>query len=548
MGSFGSLEQAATPVSSSSKVRVLLFALLVAMPLVAIAWLGARLIGDEKTMQEAKRRSLARERLHNVRTSVSHVVDTVSASIEKELGRAPLEHEGLRNLRRKSPLFRELFVLEPSGVLSFPPSGPSASAQERAFLKRTARIWKQQAALYRPPEPETQRRSKRSRFSSRDSVLALARERKSGWMTWYWEEGLHLLYWVQGDGGRVVGAQIERVALLARLVGSLSIAVFEGTLSLSDSKGETLVQWGAEAKSPKEPPFDRLSLLHPLDAWGVAYRPRAVSPALGFGANSFFGFFMGFAALAVALFGMVVYLYREQTRDLRDAAQKVGFVTSVSHELRTPLTNIRLYAELLEEELSDSEGETHARLQVITSESQRLSRLINNILAFSRQERGLTRLRKVDTEVDGLVQSVLAQFALSLKSKGIQVHVDLNAPKPIAIDPDSVEQILANLVSNVEKYTDAGGALNIWTTQDRKRTEITVSDDGPGIPSKHQRAIFSPFFRVHNHLTEGVSGTGIGLSIARDLAELNGGMLELVPSSRGACFRLRLGERRADTS
>ncbi len=134
-------------------------------------------------------------------------------------------------------------------------------------------------------------------------------------------------------------------------------------MELADSRGQMVHQWGpmlpvegAPAKAP-EPPDAVAALEPPLDAWQLRYY---ISPtqraALSGGAGS--GLLLGLGAIAIALLVLAVYVYREYTRRLRDAANRVGFVTRVSHELRTPLTNIRMYAELLEDELGgDGDGD-----------------------------------------------------------------------------------------------------------------------------------------------------------------------------------------------
>jgi len=102
-----------------------------------------------------------------------------------------------------------------------------------------------------------------------------------------------------------------------------------------------------------------------------------------------------------------------------------------------------------------------------------------------------------------------------------------------------VEQILVNLFSNVEKYAASGGVLQVASSQTGETTTITVSDGGPGIPARQHEAIFQPFYRSSDRLVD-VAGTGIGLSIARELAQLHGGDVRLVDSETGACFEVTL--------
>ena len=124
--------------------------------------------------------------------------------------------------------------------------------------------------------------------------------------------------------------------------------------------------------------------------------------------------------------------------------------------------------------------------------------------------------------------------------RGITVRREGAAPRPVIADEDALGQILANLLSNVEKYASAGERVDVTLAQDAAKTRIRVRDYGPGIPAGQRRKVFDPFFRARSDLTEGVSGTGIGLTIARDLARQCGGELELEPCEPGACFVLTL--------
>jgi signal transduction histidine kinase len=253
------------------------------------------------------------------------------------------------------------------------------------------------------------------------------------------------------------------------------------------------------------------------------------------GGTAGYGLLLLLASLALVLIGLAIYLYREQTRELRQAAQKVEFVGQVSHELKTPLTNIRMYAEMLEDQVDD-DPQQQGYLKVIINESQRLSRLIGNVLNFSRTPQ--LHLQHVD--IDTLVKQTLDHFLPGYQSRGIEVHTDLQARSSVESDHDMLEQILNNLFSNVEKYAAEGKRVDVVTRQKDNQLIITVRDYGPGIPASEHRKIFEAFYRINNGLTEGVSGTGIGLTIARQQAQRLGGELVLIEVSPGACFELCL--------
>jgi len=381
-----------------------------------------------------------------------------------------------------------------------------------------------------------------------DSLAGLARIREEGWIAWYWEEGLHLLFWRRRADGLIAGVEIERAALLQRLIDSLPATGEQASLvAVVDAKGAPIYQWGnydlslrdqgkgGEAPEQEEP-LARLPLAPPLETWSLLYYGPGDTPvALS---TSRFLVLLGLGGTALVLLGLAAFFYREWSRNMREARQRVSFVTQVSHELKTPLTNIRLYAELLADELSGTDEHAEEHAGVIVSESQRLSRLIANVLTFSRRGHPTASRRSFD--VEAAVRQAIEHFAPAFAESGIQAERDGQAPLPVIADEDAVGQILANLLSNVEKYAGAGGRVDITLAQDPQRTRVRVRDYGPGIPGGQRRQIFEPFFRARSDLTEGVSGTGIGLTIARDLARQSGGDLELLAADPGACFELTL--------
>jgi signal transduction histidine kinase len=138
------------------------------------------------------------------------------------------------------------------------------------------------------------------------------------------------------------------------------------------------------------------------------------------------------------------------------------------------------------------------------------------------------------------VESVLQQFQPALQRRGIETHWKGAAKRNISIDSDAFAQIIGNLISNAEKYAARGKQLEIESRMENGEVIVRVSDHGPGIPRPHASRIFEPFERVNSRVNEGSTGAGLGLSIARDLAQAMGGQLRLLDSAPGASFELRL--------
>lgn len=244
--------------------------------------------------------------------------------------------------------------------------------------------------------------------------------------------------------------------------------------------------------------------------------------------------------LAVALAVSGVVLFFQQKRALRLAAERVSFVNRVSHELGTPLTNLSLNLDLATEVLSARPAEARRRLGLVAEEIERLSRLVANVLTFSRRERDTLELKPARSVPGEIVSRTLESFRPALERRGIEIETDISAENPVLLDSDALSQITGNLLSNVEKYAAAGGWLRLDVRSEADALVLEVRDNGPGIPSAARQRIFTPFERVLHTTNEGASGTGLGLAIGRDLAGRMGGTLELLDSPRGAAFRLRI--------
>lgn len=246
----------------------------------------------------------------------------------------------------------------------------------------------------------------------------------------------------------------------------------------------------------------------------------------------------GFTAFILTALGF--FLYQHQNRALKLAAERVSFVNRVSHELGTPLTNLSLNLDLATEALATRPAEARKRLALVSEEIERLSRLVANVLTFSRRERDVLELKPVRCLPDETIHRTLESFRPALERRGILIESDLSATGALLLDPDALSQITGNLLSNVEKYAATGKWLSIHTRINNGTLTLEIRDKGPGIPREARERIFAPFERVRHVTNEGASGTGLGLAIGRDLALRMGGHLELMDSPDGALFRLTL--------
>lgn len=266
-----------------------------------------------------------------------------------------------------------------------------------------------------------------------------------------------------------------------------------------------------------------------LESWDER-APQVVYETAGV-AGSLFG------GITLALLGW--HVHERQRCVVRQATQRVSFVNQVSHELRTPLTNMTLNLDLVEEQIPEDARHLRARLDLVRQESGRLARLIDNVLTFSRADLGRLRLDIQERDVAPLIKDAAAAFQPLLERHGVRLELRIPAQLRAAADADALTQIIANLLSNVEKYA-AGGPAAISAALEDGWLRLRVTDSGPGIPQAFRPRLFQPFERASDQVSEGSSGAGLGLSLARDLARKMGGDLRWLESTQGAAFELTL--------
>jgi signal transduction histidine kinase len=511
------------------------FLLLVLAPLGAIAWLGIRSAGDEREVVSHRFARLLDGRLAAIEETIVKVVEARERDLQRITELPSYDAAAIRERVRSERIVSQLFVLDPEGGLTHPPLDAPRNAGEEAFLERTERIWSSGESFARPADGARE-----------TSAPGAPRDEARGWYTWYWGQGANFIYWKRDDEGRIVGAQVDRLLLMADIVGELPETRpggdidDEGRIQLLDSDGFPVYEWGQYDPPAGAHPAATRELSPPLGAWRLHYYcpPDALSEGTGAGVALTMGVSLG--ALALIVSALAVYFFRESGRDAREARQRVTFVNQVSHELKTPLTNIRMYAELLDDELGDADERQRRYLGVIVSESQRLSRLIGNVLSFARGQRRKLSVRPAPGRIDETVRAVVDQFLPGLRTAGFEVDLDLGADGVCSFDADALGQMVGNLISNVEKYAAGGKWIGVASRRAGDRAEILVTDRGPGIPPHQAQRVFEPFVRLSAEVVEGVSGTGIGLHIARDLARLHGGDLTLEGGERGAIFRVSI--------
>jgi signal transduction histidine kinase len=245
--------------------------------------------------------------------------------------------------------------------------------------------------------------------------------------------------------------------------------------------------------------------------------------------------------LGITLFGAYI-LWRDIRRDVRMAEMRSQFVSSVSHELKTPLTSIRMFAETLRLGRSKDKKAQEEYLDTIVNESQRLTRLLNNVLDFSKIEQGKRTYRPEPTSLENIFQSVARTMEYPLSQQGftIDVKIENNIPD-VRVDRDAMEQALLNLLHNAMKYSGDSREIGLRLKKRDGYALIQVIDHGIGISPQEQKKIFEKFYRAATPENERIAGTGLGLALVSHIVESHGGRLELESEpGKGSAFSILL--------
>lgn len=223
----------------------------------------------------------------------------------------------------------------------------------------------------------------------------------------------------------------------------------------------------------------------------------------------------------------VIHDITEQRR-LDDARRE--FVANVSHELRTPLTNIRSYTETLLDAAGDIPLDTERQfLGVISSESERMARIVTDLLTLSKLDYGRMELRMTRFSLADMLHNVANAMKLTAEDSGHELAVDTPDGLPqIVGDRERIEQVVVNILSNAVKYTPSGGHIRLSACAvPGNRVRITVEDDGVGIPAADVPRLFERFYRVDKARSRAAGGTGLGLAIAKEIVEQHEGKIAL---------------------
>jgi two-component system phosphate regulon sensor histidine kinase PhoR len=243
--------------------------------------------------------------------------------------------------------------------------------------------------------------------------------------------------------------------------------------------------------------------------------------------------------LLVAMCLGVILILRDIRRERNLSRLRADFISNVTHELKTPLTSIRMYAEsLILGRVKSMEGQKEY-LSVIVNESDRLKRMVNNILEFSKMEKGRSEYHFVNSNLASVVKAAIDEMHHWFEREGFEIIPELDENIYADIDPEKIKQVLVNLFSNGIKYSTDTKKIFIRLFKETDHVCIEVEDRGIGIPEDKLSKIFEPFYRIGQE--EGASGTGLGLTVVKEIIEAHNGTISVTSEiGIGSKFKIQV--------
>lgn len=227
----------------------------------------------------------------------------------------------------------------------------------------------------------------------------------------------------------------------------------------------------------------------------------------------------------------IIILLQDVTEHQKLESMRKEFVANVSHELKTPLTTIKSYTETLLDGVIDDRDLSVNFLQVVDSETERMARLVRDLLQLSGLDFQQSKWNKKAVDLKKIIEEIILKLDVSVKNKKQQIHLNLNDLKGndtiIYADKDRMGQAILNLLGNSIKYTPEGGHIKIDICIQEDKLILEIEDNGIGIPEKDLARIFERFYRVDKARARELGGTGLGLSIAKEIIEAHEGTIEI---------------------
>jgi signal transduction histidine kinase len=557
------------------KKTALVFILAVFVPTLALAWIAARSLRNQQLIVERQETLLCQAAadsiVQNILAQISKQQAAFAAAVETLLltqEPARLGYPFDERIRSSWPLAQLGFAVALNGEVLSPLPWDSVAAK-RFRIENDLFLCSRETVdvVWQSPKgkvsvghlDDSMRKEDKSVFATKggaplDTASAGSAQfrqiigtSQEGTLARFLQDELVLLFWYRSllDTNMVFGAQLKLPVLVEYLRPSISLERPLNDLfavALRDDNGHVVALSRENFTTNWKRPFISTEIGEVLPHWELGL--YLIDPARLHHTASAIQWTVGLliGTLLVAIIVGSWLIGRDLHRELLLARHKTDFVSNVSHELKTPLTSIRMFSEMLSEGRVADPANQQRFMRIISAEAARLTRLINNVLEFARRERGEEKYHFSTLDLGELSERTIESYRPNLEANGFIIKTDLPS-KPLAVhgDADALSQVLLNLLSNAEKYSGEQKEIEIVLRAHEAKAALTVCDRGLGVPSGLEEKIFEKFFRAHDSLASGIQGTGLGLTLARQIALAHSG--DVTYKSReggGSCFTLEL--------
>ena len=244
--------------------------------------------------------------------------------------------------------------------------------------------------------------------------------------------------------------------------------------------------------------------------------------------------------LSVLLIGAGIIVFINIKKEIELSQLKADFVSNVSHEIKTPLALISMFAETLKMGRVKTEEKKNEYYSIIIQETNRLGKIVNKILNFSKIEAGKRLYNLAETDLNKVVENVFSTYKFHLNNKGFDFNLEQQLNLPIVkADEEAISEALINLIDNAVKYSDDNKSIKLTTFSKNNLVIIEVEDNGIGVSERDKKKIFDKFFRVASGDIYNSKGTGLGLTIVKHIMDAHHGKIELNSQlGKGSTFKL----------
>jgi len=537
----------------------LVFVLAVFVPSLVLAWLAVRSLRDQHLVLE-RQETLLYEQVAET------LAKDVLAEIEQQRREFAIQVEALlastkprhlaagfhETLRHTWPLTEVGFAVSLDGQVIAPSlfEGPDCRTfrlENDLFLtsRETAQVYWQGQKAKAPIQQELKQKddSPSKMLPEQCEFRGLIGDQMDGTLARFLQNQLKVLFWHRSplDPEVVFGAQVDLNGLIQRLqpVVKLDPGLAHAiAVALLDDTARPKVLAPPSFKADWRRPFVAAEIGDALPHWKLGV--FMLNPArLHQSARTLR---LTVTLLIVVLLLAIAFgswlIVGDLKRQLMLARQKTDFVSNVSHELKTPLTSIRMFSELLADNRVEDPARQRQFLRIITAETARLTRLINNVLDFARMERGEKTYKMERFDLRAVVEEICTTYRPHLEEHGFKFEcATADGAVFVKGDRDALAQVLVNLLSNAEKYSGDNKEIRVELNGEGLR----VLDRGLGVPRGCEEKIFEQFFRAHDSLASGIEGSGLGLTLAQQIVRAHGGSIRYESrAGGGSCFVVRI--------